>query len=196
MPSSLVVKNGVKSWAATVSEMPSPTSITANSTQRLCALDAARRRRKVSTLSRGVGLNPPACGAPGSSRACMACMPLRERLSNTCSTIVRSHSTASQAWSTSITTRTPSLRACRLTSGMMASSSSRGCTASRTCSRRRTKSCTLFITLPARSACSAMRRIASRRSSASGDGTPSSDGWPAGVAGSCACCKRLSEPAA
>ena len=167
MPSGRVVKNGVKSCWATFSEMPSPWSMTENSTHWLCALDAAGRMRNVSTFS---GACPDAAvsgGAP--SPPCMACMPLRARFSSTCSTIVRSHSTAWQASSTSIATRTPSLRACKITSGMMASSSARGCTASRTLSLRRTKSCTLLMTLPARSACSAMRRRASCKSSSNGD---------------------------
>ena len=155
MPSSLVVKNGVNNWLATSGEIPSPWSMTANSTQALAALDAAGRTRSVKTL---------AADAPS---ACMACMPLRARFSSTCSTMVRSQSTGLALASTCITTVTDSFRACRLTRGITASSSSRGVMASRAWSRRRTKSCTLLITLPARSACSAMRLMASCKSVAS-----------------------------
>ena len=44
--------------------------------------------------------------------------------------------------------------------GITASIRASGAVISRTCSRRRTKSCTLLITRPARSACSAMRVMA------------------------------------
>ena len=64
--------------------------------------------------------------------------------------------------------RAPLLRACRRTSGSTASSSTSARTASRACSRRRTKSCTLLMTRPARSACSAMRCSGHCRS----------DAWP------------------
>ena len=154
MPSALVVKKGVKSLSATAAEMPTPWSVTENMTQRVSA--GITRRLSTRSLADSVL----------ASR--MACMPLRQRLSKTCSTMVRSHSTALQLSSTSINTRTCSLRACRLTSGMMASSNARGVTHSRTWSRRRTKSCTLLMTLPARSACSLMRLSASCRSAARG----------------------------
>jgi hypothetical protein len=55
----------------------------------------------------------------------MACIALRARLSSTCSTIVRSHSTIGRPGSSAMRMRTDSLRACRLTSGMTASSSVR-----------------------------------------------------------------------
>jgi hypothetical protein len=82
-----------------------------------------------------------------------------------------------------VSTRTCSLRACRLTSGMMASSRAAG-TASRAWSRRRTKSCTLRITgPPARPArqCAACARSA--RSVMAGGRALQQVHGPGGIAG-------------
>jgi hypothetical protein len=86
---------------------------------------------------------------PRSPALSMACMALRARFSSTCSTMVRSHQIPAGR------SRAPDahrqLARLQLTSGMTASISGAGrSTGSRTCSRRRTKSCTLRITRPAR----------------------------------------------
>ena len=59
MPSSLVVKNGVNSCTATSSEMPTPVSITANSTQRLQPAASGARSRWVefAVMDTGVGIS-------------------------------------------------------------------------------------------------------------------------------------------
>ncbi|MNV65832.1 hypothetical protein D3C71_1585540 [compost metagenome] len=179
MPSGRVVKNGVKSLSATSWGMPDPRSVTANSIQPLCWFDAARRTR----------MSRMRVGRAGSS---MACMALRARLSSTCSTMVRSHNTGGRWGSSEVFTRTPSLRACRLTSGRMASSNCCAYTASRAWSRRRTKSWTLLITLPARSACRAICCMAMRTSCSCSAWAAAPAPCSAGVGAS----SRLMEPVA
>ena len=152
MPSRLVVKKGLNNCADTSSAIPGPTSATSNISHCWCALEAAGSTRND---------NRRTCWAKGISA--MACMALRARLSSTCSTMVRSHNTGGKWAGQSIRTCTASLRACRCTSGITFSSNSRGVTGSCAWSRRRTKSCTLLMTWPARSACRAIRVMASCR---------------------------------
>ena len=161
MPSALVVKKGVKSLSRTSSLRPRPWSVTANSTQTLRGGSSSPECRRDCPTDSVSTRRPEAVGGSPSG---MACMPLRARLSSTCSTMVRSHSTGGQPGDTEVCTRMPSFLDCSVSSGMMASIRLSGATASRTCSRRRTKSATLLITRPARSACSLMRCMAWRRS--------------------------------
>ena len=161
MPSALVVKKGVNNCCRTSGAMPGPKSATENASQRS---RPSPPPNPVVRLMRPTRISKTRSVMPGWSIDCIA---LRARLSSTCSTMVRSHKTGGKSASTCVCTRTDSLRACRLTSGNTASNRAWGATASRAWSRRRTKSCTLLITLPARSACSAMRSMASARSASS-----------------------------
>ena len=88
MPSSLVVKKGVKSCAATACEMPGPKSATSKTSQLLAALEAAGLTVKVS--SRRVGKL--------AGISLIACMALRAKFRRTCSTMVRSQTTAGKSW--------------------------------------------------------------------------------------------------
>ena len=169
MPSGLVVKNGVNRCSATASSMPSPVSATRNS----------------STAWPAAGASTWACSDSTRSPdwSAMACRPLRARFSSTCSIMVGSHQTAGRSGATSTCTRAPSLRACNCTNGSTVSTRACGATAWRAVLRSRTRSRTLWITLPARPACSAMRSSAVRSSRA----------WACSPA---AACSRFSDPLA
>lgn len=94
--------------------------------------------------------------------ASMAWMPLRARFNSACSPMVRSHRTCSTGSGSSTSIWARLLHTCSRTSGGTASSNCAQPTTSRCRPRRQTKSCTLRMTRPARSACSPMRCRASR----------------------------------
>ena len=106
MPSLRVVKKGVNRRRAT------------------SARDARRRRRSTLKVTQRACVWRTRSVSTRSARACsfsIAWMPLRARLSSTCSTIVRSHTHARRRLGRSSSMRVPLLRACSRTSGSTAS---------------------------------------------------------------------------